>query len=177
VVAQVVIEPLIEPVIEKDGLVLRPPRLADANEWLAGEDDEIARWFEFPRRSTIDDTTRAIERWRESWRTDGPVRCWAVCDATTGAIMGGVELSRLDETAVNLSYWVFAPWRRRGVATRAVTLALDYAATAMRVSRVVMKVLEGNAASIALAKRLGAQLVGTTASDAGGTFLVFHRAP
>jgi hypothetical protein len=46
----------------------------------------------------------------------------------------------------------------------------------MNVSRVVIKVLEGNVASIGVAQHLNAQLVGTMPSDAGGTFLVFHRA-
>jgi RimJ/RimL family protein N-acetyltransferase len=163
-------------IIESDTLRLRPPNVADAREWLTGEDDEIARWFEFPRRSTQEDAERAIQRWIESWRLGGPVRCWAICDRATGAIMGGVELRQIDETDVNLSYWVSASWRRRGIATRAAELALNYAASAMHSSRAVIKVLEGNVASIAVAKRLNAQLVGTTRSDAGGTFLVFHRA-
>lgn len=162
-------------VIDSDTLRLRPPTVADAREWLSGEDDELARWFEFPRRSTREDVERAIERWSESWQLGGPVRCWAICDRTTGAIAGGVELRQVDETDVSLSYWVFPPWRRRGIATRAAELALDHAASAMGASRAVIKVLEGNVASIAVAKRLNAQLAGTTRSDAGGTLLVFHR--
>jgi RimJ/RimL family protein N-acetyltransferase len=163
-------------VIDDGTLRLRPPTLADAGEWLAGEDDEIARWFEFPRRSTRDDVERAIERWSESWRLGGPVRCWAICDVATAAITGGVELSQLGEREVNLSYFVFAPWRGRGIATRAAAMALAYAATEMHASRAVIKVVEGNLASLAVARHLGAQLVGTAPSDAGGTFLVFHRA-
>lgn len=155
---------------------LRPPTAADAREWLAGEDDELARWFEFPRRSTREDVERAIESWSDSWRLDGPVRCWAICDRASGAIVGGVELRRLDEHEVNLSYWVAAAWRGRGIATRAAELALGYAATAMRASRAVIKVLDGNVASLAVAEHLNARLVGTEQSDAGGTFLVFHRA-
>lgn len=54
-------------VIDGGTLRLRPPTLADAPEWLAGEDDELARWFEFPRRSTLEDVVHAIERWSESW--------------------------------------------------------------------------------------------------------------
>jgi ribosomal-protein-serine acetyltransferase len=163
-------------VIEKAGLVLRPPSPADAREWLAGEDDEMVRWFEFPRRSTLEDVERAIESWTESWRLGGPVRCWAVCDAKTAALVGGVELRRPNETDVNLSYWVSKPWRQSGIATRAVVLALEYARFEMHASRAVIKVLEGNVPSLALAERLGAQRVGTMPSDAGGTFVVFHRA-
>ena len=163
-------------IIEDDDIRLRPPTLADAGAWLAGEDDVLARMFEFPRRSTIDDVTRAIGEWSESWRNDGPVRCWAICDVATDAIVGGVELQRLEGDDVNLSYWVAAPSRGRGIATRAAALGLEYAATAMAAKRAVIKVLEGNAASLAVARRLGAREVGTTPSDAGGTFVVFHRA-
>lgn len=163
-------------VIDSDPLQLRPPTAADAREWLTGEDDEVARWFEFPRRSTQEDVEQAIERWTESWRLEGPVRCWAVCDSASRALVGGVELRRLDPHDVNLSYWVSAAWRRRGIATRAANLALGYAATTMLASRAVLRILDGNVASLAVAKHLNARLVGVSSSDAGGTFLVFHRA-
>jgi RimJ/RimL family protein N-acetyltransferase len=160
-----------------DGTIrLRPLTLADAHEWLAGEDDDMARGFEFPRRSTHEDVVRAIGDWSESWRLAGPVRQWAICDSATAAIAGGVELRQLEGSDVNLSYVVFPPWRRRGIATRAAELALGYAATEMHATRAVIKVLDSNAASLAVARHLGAQLVGTTPSDAGGTLLVHHRA-
>ncbi len=162
-------------VIDDGSLQLRPPTLEDVDAWLAGEDDELARAFEFPRRSTRADVVGAIEAWSEAWRSGGPVRCWAICDAATGAIAGGVELSRLDDGDVNLSYFVFAPWRRRGIATRAAELALAYAATAMGARRAVLDVLDGNAASIAVARRLGAAEVGTRPSHAGGVFRIFRR--
>jgi len=154
---------------------LRPPTIADANEWLAGEDDELVRWFEFPRRSTHEDVVRAIEAWADSWHAGGPVRCWAICDVATSAIAGGVELRQLELNDVNLSYFVFAQWRRRGIATRAAELALHYAATSMHASRAVIKVLEGNEASLGVVRHLDASFVGTTPSDASGTFRVFHR--
>jgi RimJ/RimL family protein N-acetyltransferase len=162
--------------IESDTLRLRPPTAADAPAWLAGEDHEVARWFEYPRRSTLADVARAIERWNESWQSAGPVRCWAIGDRATDAVVGGVEVRRLDPHDVGLSYWVAAAWRRRGIATHAAELALGYAATAMRASRVVIEVLDGNVASLAVARHLNAHLVGTARSEAGGTFLVFHRA-
>lgn len=40
----------------------------------------------------------------------------------------------------------------------------------------MIKVLDGNAASLAVARHLSAQPVGEAPSDAGGTFLLFHRA-
>ena len=47
-----------------DGCVLRPLTGDDAVAWLAGEDDEQRRWFQFPRPSQLDDVHAAIERWR-----------------------------------------------------------------------------------------------------------------
>ena len=108
-------------------------------------------------------------------RRSSAVRCWAFCDVETSAIVGGVELQRIGEAEVNLSYFVFAPWRGRGIATRAAELVLEYAVTEMAASRAVIKVLEGNVASLAVVRHLNAELVGTAPSDAGGTFLVFHR--
>src|SRR5271168_2378818 len=76
-----------------DGVVrLRPLDLEDTEEWMAGEDEQQIRWFEFPGPASRQNVIEAIERWTESWRTNGPVRNWAVCDVTTGRILGGVEI-------------------------------------------------------------------------------------
>ena len=158
-----------------DGVVrLRPLTFEDAAEWLAGEDEELIRGFESPRPSTRDDVTRAIERWTESWRTGGPVRQWAICDIAGSPILGGVEIRRLEGSEVNLSYVVFPPARRRGIAVRAARLALDYAAARMGARVAVIKALEGNVASLGVARRLSAVEIGRTPSDAGGTFIVFR---
>ncbi|MFM7686648.1 MAG: GNAT family N-acetyltransferase [Actinomycetota bacterium] len=152
---------------------LRRLTLDDVDEWLAGQDDEQNRWFEFPRPAERADVERAITNWAESWRTSGPVRHWAICDTETGRIAGGVEV-RLQDHEVNLSYVVFPGFRRRGYATRAAKLALDYATEVLGAATAVIKVLEGNQASLAVAKRLGATVIGTSPSDTDGTFVV-HR--
>jgi hypothetical protein len=46
----------------------------------------------------------------------------------------------------------------------------------MGATAAVMKVLEANVASTAVARRLGAVENGTAPSDAGGTFLVYRLA-
>ena len=108
----------------------------------------------------------------ESWRSGGPVRHWAVCDTATDRIAGGVEVRDLGDSEVNLSYVVFPSFRRAGVATQAARVALRYAAE-LGATTAVIKVLEGNDASIGVARRLGAVESGTERSDAGGTFIVF----
>lgn len=160
-----------------DGAVsLRPLSLDDVDEWMAGEDEEQIRWFEFPGPAPRESVVRAIEAWTASWRTGGPVRQWAVCEAASGRIAGGVDVRDLGHGEVNLSYIIFPTFRGAGLATRAGKLALRYAADVMGATAAVIKVLEGNAASIAVARRLGAMQVGTAPSDAGGTFMVYRLA-
>jgi RimJ/RimL family protein N-acetyltransferase len=162
-------------VLPSDGVVvLRPLGLDDVDEWLAGEDDEQIRWFEFARPAVRDDVVHAIERWSGSWRALGPVRNWGVCDARTGRILGGVEVRDLGDGEVNLSYVVFPFARRQGIATRAAMLALAYAIAEMGARVALLKILDGNVASLGVARRLGAVRAGTEMSERGGTFVVLR---
>jgi hypothetical protein len=64
-----------------DELVRLPPLdLGDVDEWMAGEDAEQIRWFDFPGSATRHDVIDAIRKWMQSRRTRGPVRHWAVCE-------------------------------------------------------------------------------------------------
>lgn len=163
-------------ILEDDAIRLRPVGLADVDEWMAGEDEEQIRWFEFPGPASREDVERAVNAWMDSWRSGGPVRHWAICDRELGRIAGGVEVRDLGDGQVNLSYVVFPPFRRTGVATRASRLALRYAAGEMGATDAVIKVLDGNAGSLAVARRLGAREIEKTASDGGGMFVVFRLA-
>lgn len=118
-------------VIDDETLCLRPVSLEDSDEWMAGEDDEQIRWFEFLQPARRDDVVRAIERWQDSWRSGGPFRHWGVCERRSQRLAGGVEVRDLGDGEVDLSYVVFAGFRRAGIATRACRLALRYAANEM----------------------------------------------
>jgi RimJ/RimL family protein N-acetyltransferase len=145
----------------------------DVDLWLAGEDDEQIRWFEFPGPATRAHVERAIAAWQESWVHEGRVRHWGVCVRPTGDLAGGVEIRDLGDDRVNLSYVIFPPYRRRGLATRASRLALDYAGRVLGVSSAVIKILDGNEASLGVARNLGAEMIGHEPSDSGGRFIVF----
>ena len=82
----------------------------------------------------------------------------------------------LDDREVNLSYVVFPTWRRLGIATRASRLALSYGRHALGATAAVIKVLDGNTASLGVARRLGAVEAGSEPSDAGGRFIVLRLA-
>lgn len=157
-------------------ITLRRLSLDDVDEWLAGQDAEQIRWFEFPRPATRLEVESAITAWQESWQDDGPVRHWGACLRSSGAIAGGVELRMLADDEVNLSYLVFPAWRRLGIATRASRLALSYGFRVLGATAAVINVLEGNAASLGVARKLGAIEVGSQPSKAQGRFLVFRLA-
>jgi RimJ/RimL family protein N-acetyltransferase len=160
--------------LSDDVVVLRPLTLDDVDEWMAAEDTEHVRGSESEGPAPRGNVERAIADWAEAWRTGGPVRHWAICDQETGGILGGVEVRELGDGKVNLTYVVFPPWRRRGIATRACRLALAYAAAVMDCRAAVIKVLQGNAASIAVARKLGATVTGVEASAAGDISLVLQ---
>jgi len=160
----------------EDGRVkLRPLTMDDVDDWLAGEDDEQIRWFEAPRAAMRGDVVAAIERWQEWWQADGPVHHWGIRDASSDALMGGVEVRDLGDGVFNLSYLVFPPFRRRGVAVGAATLAVEAAQRELGARTIRVKVLQDNSTSLAVAHRVGAVAVGAEPSDSGlSTFVVLE---
>jgi RimJ/RimL family protein N-acetyltransferase len=160
--------------LSDDVVVLRPLTPDDVDEWMSGEDAEQIHWFEFPGPAPRRNVERAISDWVQSWRVGGPIRHWAICAQTEGAIVGGVELRDEGDGNVTLSYVVFPAWRRRGIATRASRLALAYAASAMDGRVAVIRVLQGNAASIAVARKLGATVTGVEVTEAGNLSIVMR---
>jgi RimJ/RimL family protein N-acetyltransferase len=124
-----------------------------ATAWLAGEDAEIIRWFEFPRPSRIQDVEKAIVAWRESWLSDGPVRQWGIW--FEGQLAGGVELRDRGDRRVNLSYVVFPQFRRQGLAVEAIRQATTWALAHLPVDAVVAVIDVANEASRAVAVRCG----------------------
>lgn len=156
------------------GLVLRPLTAEDAPAYKAGEDSAQIAAFEFPGPAPLENVLAAIDRWQESWARRGPVRNFGIWDPTGDVLVGNVEVRADDDGSVNLSYLVFPPFRRRGVATRACRVAIAYAATAFEATTARIRVLDWNEASLAVARSLGALQVGVERSDAGGRFLVFE---
>lgn len=156
-----------------DGVVvLDGHTLADVHAQVAGEDDEQAKRFGwYPSRSTDETVRAAIERWREEWRSGGPTRAFAL--RVEGVLAGGCEL-RLRDGGAEMSYYVFPPFRRRGLATRAVRLACDYAFEELSLAWLELHVEPDNAASLGVARKAGFAGKGETAAD-GRRMLVLRR--
>jgi RimJ/RimL family protein N-acetyltransferase len=67
-----------------------------------------------------------------------------------------VNLARsVEPSQVNISYGVFRPWRRQGVALRAINLMGEYLRTATEARQMVLRVMPANTGSLKLAEKAG----------------------
>lgn len=106
------------------GIILNLFQRADAPVLLeADADPEHRRRFDFPEdfRPSLRHSEEVIARW-EAERLAGKRFPFAVRDAATGELLGGVELRPLGNEMANLSYWTHPRHRRQRVAARAVTV-------------------------------------------------------
>ncbi len=147
-----------EPRLTDGVILLRPLTPADAEAHLAGEDDAMARWLS-GGRSTLAAVRAAIERWDNDWRTRGPVRAFGVFDVASETLVGFAEARLaapyLEPGQVNISYGVFAAWRGRGLAGRALELVAGYVRGATDARELVLLIAPENAASIRVAEKAG----------------------
>ena len=163
------------PTLTDGVIVLNAYTSDDVAAHLAGEDEETARRFGWwPKTSTEDTVRNAFTTWAHSWETAGPTRTFAAREAETGLLVGGCEL-RLDPGGpAEVSYWTAAGQRRRGHATRALTLLLQYARS-IGVTQLESNVAEDNQASRRVSEKAGLHLAGTFI-DRDGTSMVRYQA-
>jgi RimJ/RimL family protein N-acetyltransferase len=157
------------PVLTDGVIVLNAYTNDDIPDHLAGEDEETARRFGWwPQTSTEATVRDAFSCWAHHWATDGPTRTFAARQAATGRLVGGCELRLQPDGTAQVSYWTSAGQRRRGHATRALTLLLQYARS-IGVTRAEADVATDNLASRRVAEKTGFHLVSTfTAEDGSG---------
>lgn len=134
------------------------PRHADAI--LAGQDALLAaeivgeRWS----RESLDSFLARAAR----WRADGPIREYSA--DLDGVLIGGGGLNLLDpgleRGEAALTYWILAAHRGCGHGHAVVAALVLRARSEPRISRLVLRIAPTNTASLALARRLGAQRTG-----------------
>jgi RimJ/RimL family protein N-acetyltransferase len=151
-----------------DGVVkLRLPRERDAG-WIAESvsDPEIPRWTRVPSPYTKDHA-HAWVALAESMAREGSAYHLLVVGSADDARLGSVGLEVHDPRGVSdshlhgeVGYWVAAPARGRGVATRAVRLLVAWALERLSLPVIEIHVLPPNAPSHAVARKAGFERVG-----------------
>ena len=141
-----------------DGVITLREFVDDDATWLAeaSADPEIPRFTMVPIGITAAEYLDWIQRGREI--TDpGRGRRLLIADAKTGAPLGsaGIGEVRPEVQTAEVFYWVAAPARRRGVATRTVRLLAQWSFTVLGLARLELFTQVDNVASQAVATSAG----------------------
>lgn len=143
--------------ITTEGLVLRPWRPDDADAvHRACQDANIRRWTSIPTPYERHVAAEFVGTTAPRAWADGTAASFAVCDATSGELLGSCGLIAFDKhrEQAEIGYWT-APWAAgRGVAT-AATRAVTRWAFDRGLHRVHARVRVGNHASLQVTRRCG----------------------
>ncbi len=162
-------------VVPGDGVVLTPWTETDVPAVLALAADPVTRQWARSLRTvtTADDARGWLAQRRSAERVD-----WAVRDPATGRLLGRVGLHSLDPAGLGeVGYGTVPSARRQGVATRAVTAAVQHGFEVMGLHRIALRHAVGNAASCHVALACGFAPEGTERAGmeaADGGFLDVH---
>lgn len=133
---------------------IRAPRRRDCEEFLALVDASarlLGSWAAPP--ASREAFNQYLKRCRER-----DFEGFLVCRADDERIVGSVNLSQIfhgNFQSAYMGYFVGEPYARRGYATGALRLVLGEAFGRLKLHRVEANIQPGNAASIALVRRLG----------------------
>lgn len=145
-----------------DGIVLlRPLRPSDLAAHASGHDAEIVRWTNGGHISTDEQHLTWLKRQARAWLERANAVDLGVELVETAELAGVVGIQRgmdyLHDGQTNLTYAVYAPFRRRGIAARAVRLAMSVAQGRWPVREFVIRCDPANVASGAVAASVGFQ--------------------
>jgi RimJ/RimL family protein N-acetyltransferase len=145
------------PDLHDDRIALRPPAPSDVGAITAAvQDPDIPRFTMVPAPYTAADAVTFVGRTVSSWRS-GRDATFVIVDRATGALLGAIGLHEIDDAAgtAQVGYWVDAAARRRGVATRALSLVTGWARDELGLRRVVALVFTDNPWSRRVVERVG----------------------
>ena len=151
---------------------LRPWREADVPALVeACQDREIVRWTRVPA-SYGEADARYYLRQRHDATLAGVTAPFAVVHSTTQELLGSISLMRFAwrHARAEVGYWLAAPARGRGHATRGVRLICAWGFRALALERIDLMAATGNPASQRVAQRCGFTREAVLRSYMQGTF-------
>jgi RimJ/RimL family protein N-acetyltransferase len=144
-------------------VVLRSWRIDDVPAvTVACQDAEIARWLAFvPQPYTEEHAQIYVD---ECIRSDEDRRPFAIADASTGAVVGSIDMRINGMQTGHVGYWVAAQARGRGVAPDALRALSLWAFESLGLGRVELVTDPENIASQHVAEKAGFQREGVLRS-------------
>jgi RimJ/RimL family protein N-acetyltransferase len=142
--------------VRGEGVVLRSWRVEDVPAVAAAcQDDEIARWLALvPQPYTEEHARFYVE---ECIQADEDRRAFAITDASTGDVVGSIDMRINRLQTGHVGYWVAARARGRGVAADALRALSRWALESLGLGRVELVTDPENIASQRVAERAGFQ--------------------
>jgi RimJ/RimL family protein N-acetyltransferase len=152
-----------------DGVVsLRRFKLEDVDDVTrALQDSEIVKWTASIPVPYTDASARGWIEQHRQWWNDGSTASFAIDDTAVGSLLGNINVivrPSWDEQAA-MMYWVASWGRGRGVATRALRLASEWAIGVIHPQELFLETLEGNLASERVAEKAGYVFAGYRSED------------
>ncbi len=139
---------------------LRQWRIEDAPDLVeAWKDPKILSDSVAPEKRSLRDARKWISR-TDVRRRAGVALDLVVADSRDDSLLGEVSLYRFDKArrAALISWWLAAPARGHGIATRAVNMLAEWA-LAGPLTAVIAEISETNLKSVELARRCGFELL------------------
>jgi RimJ/RimL family protein N-acetyltransferase len=145
-----------EPPLKDGELLLRPSREADAPAIQAVySEPDIRKWMGWDDRTPDESEARAnIDRAADAWE-EGTWAVFRIVDAATDEVIGGINLRLGEHDIAEISYFLGASVRGRGLATRAVRLVAGWAFDELAIERIELRAHPDNGPSLRVAESSG----------------------
>jgi RimJ/RimL family protein N-acetyltransferase len=144
------------PTLEAPGVVLRPLEMADAEALHAAHrDPETHKYWSGPAHKTVEETARYLE---DTLAMKG-AHVWAITESG-GEALGRIALFVQRDGVGEIGILMRREATGRGLASKAVTLVVDFAFAALGLHRIAADVDPDNTSSLSLFLRAGFQREG-----------------
>ena len=125
--------------------------------------DHLSPWLDWATpRYSLGDARRWVNESRTLWANQSAYR-WIITNEKSRRILGSVEISQSSAGAGLMGYWLRRQALGKGICTQAARVALDYVFQSGLFDQVDLYIDPSNAASLAVAQKLGAELHGEKA--------------